>query len=353
MICSISFKNFRGFDSLEIEGLSRCNLISGRNNSGKSSILEGIFLYIDYQAADSFLKINRFRDLQQSRLDVKVWEMVFKDENPENMLSIIVKYDDGKNDILSYTKSTSFLPADPSMDPDVLNQFVHEAQTKYSLKYEFSSKDYYENGYLLISQQGILKNTKTNLEGNVQKNMPHTQFINSKIVSDDPAINDWFSKMELEEKKQQIIDVLSVLEPQITDIRLVSINGIPSLYAKVRNRMIPLRLCGDGINRLLYILLSIYENNNSIILIDEIETGFHYSFYPKLWTAINKAAEETNCQVIATTHSMECIAGAYEGLKNTDRNFSYFRLEKGNGFSAKKFSFEMLDYAVNADMEVR
>ncbi|MDR2087469.1 MAG: AAA family ATPase, partial [Dysgonamonadaceae bacterium] len=40
----LKINNFRGFDSLEIDGLSKINLFVGKNNSGKTSILEALFL---------------------------------------------------------------------------------------------------------------------------------------------------------------------------------------------------------------------------------------------------------------------------------------------------------------------
>lgn len=44
MLRSISLTNFRGFASLELKDLPRVNLIVGRNNSGKTSLLEAILL---------------------------------------------------------------------------------------------------------------------------------------------------------------------------------------------------------------------------------------------------------------------------------------------------------------------
>lgn len=80
-------------------------------------------------------------------------------------------------------------------------------------------------------------------------------------------------------------------------------------------KLLPLKLAGDGICKLLFILLAIIANPNSIILIDEIETGFHYSKYPKLWEVIANPARDYNCQIIATTHSYECIDGAIDGAE--------------------------------------
>jgi AAA15 family ATPase/GTPase len=44
MIEELVLENFRGFRSLGVQGLKPVNLIVGHNNTGKTSLLEGIFL---------------------------------------------------------------------------------------------------------------------------------------------------------------------------------------------------------------------------------------------------------------------------------------------------------------------
>jgi AAA15 family ATPase/GTPase len=42
---SLKVRNFRGFRHLQIERLGRVNLIVGKNNVGKTSLLEALQLY--------------------------------------------------------------------------------------------------------------------------------------------------------------------------------------------------------------------------------------------------------------------------------------------------------------------
>src|SRR5580700_3796555 len=42
MFKNISLKNFRGFENLTLDGLQRVNLVVGKNNTGKTSLLEAI-----------------------------------------------------------------------------------------------------------------------------------------------------------------------------------------------------------------------------------------------------------------------------------------------------------------------
>ena len=44
MLESLRVKNYRVFKDLKIDGLHRINLIAGKNNSGKTSLLEAMFL---------------------------------------------------------------------------------------------------------------------------------------------------------------------------------------------------------------------------------------------------------------------------------------------------------------------
>ena len=146
------------------------------------------------------------------------------------------------------------------------------------------------------------------------------------------------------------------MDPALSDITAITVSGQTQLYGNMGGKVLPMRLAGDGMNSLLFIMLSIIENPNSIILIDEIENGFHYSMYPIIWEAIANAAQKSNCQVIATTHSYECVAGAVEGIEKADMKdeFCFFRLaQEGDGRVAYRYSEDLLQYALESDMEVR
>ena len=80
--------------------------------------------------------------------------------------------------------------------------------------------------------------------------------------------------------------------------------------------LVPIQIMGDGIIRFLTILATIAFRKNGIVLIDEIENGFHYSILPKLWNAIHEAARQFNVQIFVTTHSYDCVKAFSEIYSN-------------------------------------
>src|SRR6266567_9353557 len=52
---SLEIRNFRGFRHLQIERLSRVNLIVGKNNVGKSNLLEALRLYASRTSAPTHI----------------------------------------------------------------------------------------------------------------------------------------------------------------------------------------------------------------------------------------------------------------------------------------------------------
>lgn len=357
MIQSISFQNFRGFQHLELPDLTPITLLSGKNNAGKSTVLEGLFLLVDHYDPNCFGKICNFRNLSAIPDFDILWKPLFHQLNADESIRISAHLE---HDVeLTYYREDSYspLPQDFSwMTPDTMNRFMSSAQNGYTLGFQFTQKEisYTETGHFIAASDGTVLNMNTSLPNNQKMPMPLTQVINSQIATLPPV--ELFGKLELDGRKSEILHLLNKMDQSLSDITAITINGQTQLYGNMGGKLLPMRLAGDGMNRLLFIMLSIMENPNSIILIDEIENGFHYSMFPVIWEAIAHTAQKSNCQVIATTHSYECVAGAVEGIEKADMkdNFCFFRLaQEKDGRRAYRFSPDVIRTALDAEMEVR
>lgn len=357
MINSLYIENFRGLQNLKIENMKRMTLISGKNNIGKSTVLEALFLLMDHSSSDSLTRQNIFRG-SASVGNVSLWEPLFFNMNPDNTIIIRAKERD-LDYILSYKKDSNYLPVKANgVSENLLAQFRTVTQNSYSLFLEFSKNinqrtEYHEEGHFLLNGVTILQQIATNMPGNEIQAMRPTQYVNASIVRMSNLILDSIGRLELQDKKSVIVKVLQELDPDITDILTLSIEGMTQLYLRVKGQLIPLQFAGDGVAKILNICLAIMEKKNGLVLIDELETGFHFSMYSKIWKMIDRLSQESNCQVIATTHSYELIAAVKDNLKNIS-DFTYFRMGKNrSGIKAYQYSYEMLGKALDSEMEVR
>ena len=171
---------------------------------------------------------------------------------------------------------------------------------------------------------------------------------------------DRFGKLDVAGRQDEILQVLQVMEPNLRSLSTIRMGPSFLIHGDVGlGRKIPVLYMGDGLSRLLSMALAIATNRDGLVVIDEIENGIHHSVMEDVWEAIFKASEVFNCQIVATTHSYECLEAAHRacshGLFDSSGDlFSYVRLAGDNGSAtANIFDCDLLGTALGAEMEVR
>ena len=108
-------------------------------------------------------------------------------------------------------------------------------------------------------------------------------------------------------------------------------------------------------NRMLGIALALVNAKDGMLLIDEVDTGLHYSVLPDLWKLIFEVAHRLNVQVFATSHSWDCIQAFQQAADaNKDEEGVLVRLETQEGeVAAVTFDERMLNIATREHIEVR
>lgn len=368
MIKRLHLKNFKGFQQFELSDMSRVMLIGGRNNVGKTSLLEAIFLFYDLFNPGLFFRHFDWRGIQVSSVDAEtLFAPIFYAFSLDQQL-IIEIWDDIYQSKLEVTLNPALFQKSLSID-------IPEAAKN---RTQIPTSPIPSNSYALnlhyqidgIGQEDItlaVKQSPTNL--NIQfepgpvsifpPSMRRTSIylpLRSKVDPQEDATR--FGQLDIERKNDRILEVLRILEPQLVGLSSVSLTTRTEIYADITgiNRKIPVALLGDGMSRLLSIILAIASANNGIVMIDEIDAGLHYSVLPQVWQGICQAAQTFQCQIIATTHSYECLQAAYAGVKaaNMEQDFSYVRLEKQqSGVVGKHYPYSVLEAALSQGWEVR
>ena len=151
-----------------------------------------------------------------------------------------------------------------------------------------------------------------------------------------------------------VLDALQIIEPRLQSIEDNSASGIPMIWGDIGlPELVPLAAMGEGMTRIARLVLAISTSPGGLVLVDEVETGLHHSVLPSVWQAVDEAARQFGTQIIATTHSYECVRAAGQSLGGSN-GFLLHRLEASDsGNRCVTYHPEDIDAAIRHDLEVR
>jgi len=122
----------------------------------------------------------------------------------------------------------------------------------------------------------------------------------------------------------------------------------------------PISTFGESVTRATQIMLEISKYKGKRLMIDEIDTGIHYSRMKNFLKTVFQVAMKNDVQLFMTTHSLECQQAFAEVFEESDmaqfqRKVRQFTLlEKTDGqVKAVVRNFEQLEFALQTDNETR
>ena len=182
--------------------------------------------------------------------------------------------------------------------------------------------------------------------------------IRDSAFSVGPDTIERFSDAVAQGQKQRLLQVLRLMQPRIRSVEILADQGVPCLWVDAeRAGMLPLEAAGGGVVRLFTLLANFFAARGGLILIDEIENGIHYSALPELWKHIRDLSEELDVQVVATTHSFECIQAAVmteDGNTSPPPDFVLLRMYQKEGVPhCLTYAGEKLMAALDMGFEIR
>lgn len=360
MINKVIMKNFKNFDELEIDNLSRITLIGGKNNIGKTTFLEALFMFYDRNNPALVLRQMLWRGMNGFSLTPKaVWAPIFHTYDVEKQIEIKTFEEQEEALLLNFNpnyvqkkeavaQSTHFWGRDsvPIEIRDSESLLRTSLDMKYSINHEVK-----QSSHLVFDRDEL----KLNFELPVIK-AKRAIYLEASRKFDPNEDANRFGSLDVKGELNSIIEIMKIIEPRLKSISSIAMGKVSVLHGDIGlSRKIPISYMGDGTSRLLSTILAIADNRDGVVFIDEIENGIHYSIMPEILNKIALAAKKFNCQIFASTHSYECLKSACEGLKDEyEDDFSYVRLDEENGKIVPKiYSHEMLDTAIDRGWEVR
>jgi AAA15 family ATPase/GTPase len=131
---------------------------------------------------------------------------------------------------------------------------------------------------------------------------------------DEERIAQAWNKIALTKFDDYVVEALKLFNPDIQRLSIIELKNETSarvtFKVKLASRDEPVAIgsLGNGVLRCLQLVTLLTQCEGGIILIDEIDTGLHYSVLCRMWKMIFSLAKELDVQIFATTHSYDCIA---------------------------------------------
>ena len=370
LLNSLEIENFRAFEHLTIEKLGRVNLITGKNNVGKTSLLEALWLYAGRANPQQILKLLTSREeltsRDQSRTAVR--RNLFEEESA--LLPDLSMLFHGRNKNRVPTTSIKIAPLkgttgklDLSLRWIIVREVIDSEGSK-KLRWEVVEHDAPEGGTLQF-----LVNLDEQLIGRYEVQDVLSKHFRSR--GDQPQINayyidscgdlstktsDLWDRIQLKPVQNDVTDALRLISADIERVALVNVGNDASAIVKLRSEEepVPLKSLGDGMNRIFGIALAMVNARDGMVLIDEFENGLHYSVQADVWRFIFEMAARLNVQVFATTHSWECVNAFQTAANESEEEGILIRLEGHQGRVVETlFDEEDLGIIAEQGIEVR
>ena len=380
---SLSIEGFRGIERLTIPRLGRITLIAGKNSAGKTTVLEAVQVY----AARGQVPVLYELLLKREEVFLATEEdgESIREPNWAALFHGRVASGDVCLSIGSFEIEDRLVVGITAVDPSSLNdrelslieRSYPDAITNdaiYMLKYEFEDKQgqipigFRQDEFGTIRSLSQYRNrvlpTRYRRRISSEENTPgiKCEFLGPGLLSNRDIARFW-DRVALTDDENHAVDALNLIFAG--DVERVAVVGDEQgigrqgrrvvVKVKAHDRPVPLKSLGDGALRLFGVALAVANCQGGFLLIDEAENGIHHSVQRNYWRMLFHAARSNDVQILATTHSWDCVAGfAQAAVELEEVEGLLVRIDReGNRIQAVPYSEEELSVAAEQGIEVR
>ena len=370
-LSDLTIQGFRGIDKLSIPRLGRVTLLAGMNSVGKTTVLDAVRVYAargHYDALKSLLEDHEeFTDANdedgESRLLPNL-EALFHGRNVSQNAWVSI----GANDIEDrLTIMTTALSDEQANYHDPMLDFVPAEAVKavYGNNEQILPWTFFLNDP--STRIGLRPATVRRALRRFNKEEPpptiNCESLGPALLNNDDLSRYWDNVALTDDKDAALHALRLTFDSGIDDAAMIGdhqsggrkVGRRAMVKLKGDSGPVPLKSLGDGALRLFGIALALANSRNGFMLIDEAENGIHHSIQRDYWRMVLQTAHENNVQVLATTHSWDCVTGfAQAATELEDIEGVLVRLSRSNGeLRAIEYPEEELAIAAEQGIEVR
>lgn len=308
-----SIHEYKGMRDLTLDNLNFINILTGDNNSGKTSVLELLSSIDNPQNTGAWLLCSRTDSLRsRNRLYFNGFYNMFPIDKDEK--NIAYSFID-KNGKLNTVELMAEIEETQISEREMyrLNGLLRTGSTK---REDEIMDVLCMHLYTYINSEKVNEDSIYDFQSRISKFVnKKVHFIRTTYVSPvDHAIgvlklDDILSDSELYE---EMLKILQAFDDNITNINALKNDNNPffteyMVLTKNHSKALPLTAYGDGMKKALLLLSAVVKARNGVLLLDEFETAIHTSAMDAIFSWLLKSALKLNVQVFLTSHSKEAI----------------------------------------------
>jgi len=299
MLKSLDIQGFRCFRQLRVEPLTQVNLFVGQNNAGKTSLLEAAEL-VAIGGVEGLMRSSVRRSEQilvRSEVEEEYKEHVF---DPSHLFF--------GHDL---QLGSSFKIQGHGETESWVECAVEHASVQETLIHTLGFRSHVtaqkkEHARLTISPWGgVLPPPRWWPEPS-----PRVNFLEAESI-DVSNLGQLWGDLVLTTEEEEIIRSLRIIEPLFERLAFIgeSRGALANIIVRLtgNEKRLPLGNLGGGLRHLLALVLNLLSAQGGFLLVDEIDTGLHYSVMLDMWRLLVESAKRLRIQVFATTHSLDCV----------------------------------------------
>ena len=324
MLHELEIQGFRCFPSLTAKPLGRVNLLVGKNNAGKTAFLDAVELVAWEGTPPIFRSLVRRKEYARKTYEESPGKLLTQfDIYPVNLFNGYRMQKETDVFVRSRHKGIFIRYV-----PRGLSAFgVEDAKLLVKLLPEDKKVSWslgVDNTYRIAT---------ANLEEHRSKSATPVYFL-STDRADIHLLSKLWDEVLLTDDESLVSDALRLIEPSVDKVAARGEAEDRHFVIRLKGNKEPRRLgsLGDGMRHMLALALHLVPAQNGYLLIDEIDTGLHFSVMTKMWRMLIESAKRLNVQIFATTHSMDCIqalAEVHQQMKLTPEDLMLHRLVAG------------------------